>query len=176
MKKADSFSASSLLQLDSSQLPGVLAYRQWSYFSFVPPRFGHVAALDDAFQCLLTITHSLLVPNHRQSDRVILHRYGKALQSLQKAVDEPNSRYYSEILCATGMLSIFEVSLSALNPFVGETLTFLVPQLLNSPNGQLWYHHIAGASQIIQFRGPERFFSDFDIALLLSLGYPIVSF
>lgn len=110
MKKADGFSASSLLQLDSSQLPGVLAYRQWSYFSFIPPRFGHVAALDDAFQCLVTITHSLLVPNHRQSDRVILQRYGKALRSLQKAVDEPNSRYYSEILCATGMLSIFEVS------------------------------------------------------------------
>ncbi|PKK54283.1 hypothetical protein CI102_1725 [Trichoderma harzianum] len=145
--------ASSLLQLDSSQLPGVLAYRQWSYFSLIPPRFGHVAALDDAFQCLVTITHSLLVPNHRQSDRVILQQYGKALQSLQKAVDEPNSRYYSEILCATGMLSIFE--------------------LLNSPNGQLWYHHIAGASQIIQYRGPERFSSDFDIALLLSLGYPI---
>ncbi|KAL7952691.1 hypothetical protein V8C34DRAFT_104109 [Trichoderma compactum] len=147
---------SPLLQLDSSQLPGVLAYRQWSYFSFVPPHFGHVAALDDAFQCLVTITHSLLVPSHRQSDRVILHRYGKALQSLQKAVDEPNIRYYSETLCTTGRLAIFE--------------------LLNSPNGQLWYRHIAGASQIIQFRGPERFSSDFDIALLLSLGYLIVSF
>ncbi|KAL7929787.1 hypothetical protein V8C35DRAFT_314791 [Trichoderma chlorosporum] len=147
--------ASALLQLNSSRLPGVLAYRQWSYFSFIPPRFGHVAALDDAFQCLITIAHSFLVPNYRQSDTVILQRYGKALQSLQKAVDEPNNRYSAEILCATGMLSIFE--------------------LLNSPNGQLWYHHIAGASQIIQFRGPERFSSDFDIALLLSMGYPICS-
>lgn len=39
----------------------------------------------------------------------------------------------------------------------------------------MWFHHIAGAAQIIQFRGPEQFTSDFDIALLLSLSYPIVS-
>lgn len=107
---ANCASASVLLQLDPSLLPSILTCRQWSYFSFVPPRFGHVAPLDDAFRCLVTITHSHLVPDHRRSDRVILQSYGKALQSLQQAFSEPNDRHSAEILCATGLLSIFEVS------------------------------------------------------------------
>ncbi|KAL6901083.1 hypothetical protein GGI43DRAFT_403993 [Trichoderma evansii] len=145
--------ASTLLQLDSSQLPGILTDRQWSYFSFIPSRFGHVVALDDAFRCLITAAHSLLVPNYRRSDEAILQCYGKALQSLQQAIYKPSNRYTAEILCAMGILSIFEI--------------------LNSSKGQLWFHHIAGAAQLIQFRGPAQFTSDFDIALLLSLSYPI---
>ncbi len=50
----------------------------------------------------------------------------------------------------------------------------MVLQLLNSPNGELWGRHVAGASRLIQLRGPARFTSEFDRALLLALGYPIV--
>lgn len=71
-QNANRLSASTLLHLDSSQLPGILADRQWSYFSFLPSRFGHAVALDDAFRCLITAAHSLLVPNCRRSDEVIL--------------------------------------------------------------------------------------------------------
>ncbi|KAK1238187.1 hypothetical protein MKX08_002766 [Trichoderma sp. CBMAI-0020] len=145
--------ASTLLHRDSGQLPGILIDRQWSYFSFIPPRFGHVAALDDAFRCLITAAHSLLVPNDSRGDEVMLHSYGKALQSLQQAIYKPNNRYAAETLCAMGILSIVEI--------------------LNCSKGKLWFHHIAGAAQLIRFRGPEEFTSDFDIALLLSLSFPI---
>jgi hypothetical protein len=48
-------------------------------------------------------------------------------------------------------------------------------QLLNSPNGMYWSQHIAGASRLIQLRGPARFTSEFDKSLFISLSYPIVS-
>jgi hypothetical protein len=65
--------------------------------------------LDDAFRCLITMAHSKLVPSHRVSDKVILARYGTALNSLQLAVNDPEARYGTEALCATGMLALFEV-------------------------------------------------------------------
>ncbi|KAH8896580.1 hypothetical protein GQ53DRAFT_838146 [Thozetella sp. PMI_491] len=144
--------ASAMLQSKPSQLPEVLLCRQWSYFSFIPPRFGHVAALDDAFRCLITVAHSSLVPAHRQSQEKILGYYGKALQSLQFAFEEPEARYTAEVLCAVGMLALFE--------------------LLISPHGR-WCKYIAGASDLIRLRGPKRFTTDFDRALLLALCYPI---
>ncbi len=98
-----------MLQSEPAQLPSVLLCRQWSYFSFIPPRFGHVPALDDAFRSLATIVHSTLVPKHKRSSDTILAYYGKALRSLQCAVNEPAARYTAEVLCAVGMLALFEV-------------------------------------------------------------------
>ena len=99
-----------MLSSDPTQLPGVLLCRQWSYFSFIPTRFGHTLVLDDAFRCLITAAHSILVPTYRQPDSTILSYYGKALHSLQFAVNDPKTRYEPEVLCATGMLGLFEVS------------------------------------------------------------------
>lgn len=104
------YSASAVLRSEPSQLPGVLQCRQWSYFSFVPPRFGDVQALDDAFRSLVTIAHSALLPAHKRSDATILGYYAKALHSLQSAVDDPRTRHTSEVLCAAAILSLFEVS------------------------------------------------------------------
>ena len=78
--------------------------------AFVPPRFGHIAALDDAFRCLVTAAHSTLVTSGpRYSDRT-LACYDKALRSLQSAVDDPRARQKPEILCAVSLLALFEVS------------------------------------------------------------------
>jgi len=38
-----------------------------------------------------------------------------------------------------------------------------------------WSQHIAGASRLIQHRGPSRFSTEFDKCLFISLSYPIVS-
>jgi hypothetical protein len=86
-----------MLQSEPRQLPDVLLCRQWSYFSFIPPRFGHLEALDDAFRCLITIAHSVLVPEYKRSNGMILGYYGKALSSLQSAVNEPKS--YAQPAC-----------------------------------------------------------------------------
>ncbi|KAH8807831.1 hypothetical protein F5884DRAFT_857398 [Xylogone sp. PMI_703] len=148
-----SMTASAMITSEPNQLADVLVCRQWSYFSFIPPRFGHFLVLDDAFRCLVTATHSMLVPSHKLSDGKILSCYGRALRSLQSAVNNPTARYSSEVLCATGMLALFE--------------------LLNSPLGALWSRHIAGASHLIRARGPSRFNSEFDKALFIALSYPI---
>lgn len=99
-----------VLSSEPSWLPGVLSCRQRSYFSFIPPRFGHSVALDDAFRCLITVAHSKLVPDHQSSHELIFSYYGKALRSLQSAVIDPKARYSVEALCATAILALFEVS------------------------------------------------------------------
>lgn len=147
--------ASIILSSDPNRLSGVLSCRQRSYFSYIPPRFGQVSVLDDAFRCLITVTHSMLVPAHKSSQKTILSYYGRALYSLQSAVNDPSLRYSVEVLCATAILALFE--------------------LLNSPNAQPWRDHIAGASRLIQLRGPSRFTSEFDKSLFISLSYPICS-
>ncbi|KAF4613431.1 hypothetical protein G7Y89_g15456 [Cudoniella acicularis] len=145
--------ASTIFASEPSRLSGVLLCHQRSYFSFIPSRFGHSLVLDDAFRCLITVVHSMLVPDHKPSQDKILSCYGKALHSLQSAVSDPAARYSTEAICATAILALFE--------------------LLESPKGQLWSQHIAGASRLIQLKGPSRFTSEFDKALLISLSYPI---
>jgi hypothetical protein len=66
--------------------------------------------LDDAFRCLITVAHSMLVPDHKSSNEMILAYYEKALHSLQSAVKDSIARYSAEVLCATAILALFEVS------------------------------------------------------------------
>lgn len=82
-------------------------------------------ALDDAFRCLITAAHSLLVPNDVRGDEVTLHSYGKALQSLQQAIYKPSNRSAAEILCAMGILSIVEVSPISFAAFISKSLMSL---------------------------------------------------
>ncbi|KAI3322967.1 hypothetical protein HD806DRAFT_497400 [Xylariaceae sp. AK1471] len=145
---------SAVIQMEAGQLRHVLLCRQRSYFSFIPARFGHVVALDDAFRCLVTIVHSKLIPTHKRSDNIIFRYYGKALRSLQSAVDDPVNRYAAETLCAASILALFE--------------------LFNSSNGVIsWSNHMAGVSRLIQLRGPDQFTSEFEQALLIQLANPI---
>jgi hypothetical protein len=57
----------------------------------------------------MIMTHSMLVPSHKPSNNTILATYGKALRSLQDAVNELNSRCAADVLCAVGMLALCEV-------------------------------------------------------------------
>lgn len=103
-------SASATIQSYPGQLGRVLSCRQRSYLSYIPPRFGHVAALDDAYRCLITVAHSNLVANGEQISDKVLAYYGKALRSLQSAIDNPREHQTAEILCAVSLLALFEVS------------------------------------------------------------------
>jgi hypothetical protein len=42
-------------------------------------------------------------------DKVLVY-YGKALRSLQSAIDNPKEHQTAEILCAVSLLALFEVS------------------------------------------------------------------
>ncbi|CAH0058206.1 unnamed protein product [Clonostachys solani] len=144
--------ASTILRTEST-LSNLLVCRQQSYFSFIPSRVGQTEALHNAFQCLRTVAHSTLAPSRKKSDGLIMKDYGKALRSLQCAIDDEMNRYTAETLCAIGLLAIFEV--------------------LNPTTGHMWSRHISGASQLIQARGPSGFNSDFDKSLITALVYPI---
>jgi hypothetical protein len=102
--------ASKILSSEPSRLLGVLSCRQRSYFSFIPSRFGQALVLDDAFRCLITVAHSILVPDHKSSHAKILSYYEKALHSLQLAVNDHRACYSAEVLCATAILAVFEAS------------------------------------------------------------------
>ncbi|CAH0026970.1 unnamed protein product [Clonostachys rhizophaga] len=144
--------ASTILRTEST-LSNLLVCRQQSYFSFIPSRVGQTEALHNAFQCLRTVAHSTLAPSRKTSDDLIMKDYGKALRSLQCAIDDEMNRYTAETLCAIGLLAIFEV--------------------LNPTTGHMWSRHISGASQLIQARGPSGFTSEFDKSLITALVYPI---
>lgn len=62
---------------------------------FIPARFGNALVLDDAFRCLVTTAHSILVLDYRPSNNIILSYYGNALHSLQLAGNDPRARYSS---------------------------------------------------------------------------------
>lgn len=52
----------------------------------------------------------MLVPDCKPSHEKILSFYEKALHSLQLAVNDKKACYSAEVLCATAILAVFEVS------------------------------------------------------------------
>jgi hypothetical protein len=123
------YRAAIVLSSDPSPLAGVLSCRQRSYFSFIPPRFGHSAVLDDAFRALITLAHSRLVPRHRSNHEIIFSNYSKALHSLQSAVNDRKARNSTEVLCATAILALFEVSVPSDMPISSITYQLAAPEL-----------------------------------------------
>ena len=93
-----------------ARLVEILQCRQWSYISFLPSRYGHVACLDDAICCVAArVRHCLSFPRDLPNTRVMM-LYSKALVSLQTALEDPQYCLQPEVLCATEILSIYEVS------------------------------------------------------------------
>ncbi len=57
----------------------------------------------------LTRDAAVLVPDSRPSEKAIFSHYGKAIGSLQAAVNDPKARFNPEVLCATALIALFEV-------------------------------------------------------------------
>ena len=86
----------------------ILRCRQWSYFSYIPSRYGHLSCLDDAARCVISRVRGWL--NGETSPKAtVLSLYSKALNSLQAAVNDSVLCTKPETLCATEVLSIYEV-------------------------------------------------------------------
>ena len=102
-----------IIRAEPSRFPGLLTHRDdrkdESYFSYIGPRYGSSDCLDHALRCLFSKTKSILVPASAVPEAVILSQYDQALASLQAAVNSP---HWSdpEVLCATSILALFEVS------------------------------------------------------------------
>ena len=99
-----------LLHREPLRLAHVLRYRQWSYLSFLPSRYGHSACLDNAVHCLAArLRQWMTAPADPPKDGVLL-LYSKSLASLQCALNDPILCLMPEVLCATAILGIYEVN------------------------------------------------------------------
>ena len=80
-----------------------------SFVSLVPQRLGTNTALDDATTCLLS-SYSALLKGPAAQRKIDLTLYGRALHSLQKALEDPQQCRSTTTLCATILLHRLEVS------------------------------------------------------------------
>lgn len=100
--------ASAILGMPTKELSSLISRRRRSYLSFVPSRYGHSPFLDEAIRCLAIRSRRVLVPSARPPETFEMMQYGRALQSLQAAV---NGEGWTspDVLCAVEILSMFEV-------------------------------------------------------------------
>jgi len=84
------------------------SHKQSSYLSYLPSRYGQIPCLSDATDCVIARARQIISPNRNWESAVICF-YLKALNSLQKALDNPKQRFKPEVLCATEILALYEV-------------------------------------------------------------------
>ncbi|KAK4071359.1 uncharacterized protein Triagg1_6020 [Trichoderma aggressivum f. europaeum] len=115
-------------------------------------------AVDDTQTTKQQIITRDLVTNcpSEEEDGIVFCHYAKALKEVQKAIDDDALRMSQETLYATELLGIFEL----LNP---------------QPQMNSWICHAGGAARLIQLRGPDRFQTDFELALFMAHIGPIVT-
>ncbi|KAB5558541.1 C6 zinc finger domain protein [Coniochaeta sp. 2T2.1] len=124
------------------------------WFKDVPERLGHKVTLDSA---MAAFTLHLL--GKAKQDDVLIGEsrtiYGQALVALQRALNHPAEWKSSETLCATMILSFFEL-------FAG------------TKDAASWMKHAAGVSWLLQQRGPEAHRDDWDRSMLVSFRNIII--
>lgn len=102
--------AARALASQPAQLSGMLLVSDSSYLNFLPTRYKENPLLRDALFCTATQSRWLLRPQSRIADTAILASYGNALQRLQEALTDPDQCLHPDVLCATQVLGLFEVS------------------------------------------------------------------
>ncbi|KAF7563739.1 hypothetical protein G7046_g424 [Stylonectria norvegica] len=86
----------------------------------------------------------ILIPA-KKNKAMELHLYLVALRSLQDALADASTCMDSEVLCASQLLGLHA--------------------LVNSSGDETWSQHIHGSANLIKYRTPSRFESEFDQAL-----------
>jgi hypothetical protein len=103
--------AGETLSANPSQLTHLLRCKQWSYLSYLPSRYGYSDCLKDAVNCIIARVRQILTPADQKLKPKVLLLYGRALKSLQKALDSPAQCYEPEVLGAIEILALYEVSI-----------------------------------------------------------------
>lgn len=102
--------ASRIFATQPSKLPRLMAHPQASYIHNAQSRYGHYSCLDDAIICLSGKAQYLLTETPRISAAKVLSSYSRAISSLSAALSDPKRWLDPEVLCATEMLALVEVS------------------------------------------------------------------
>jgi hypothetical protein len=99
-----------------SHLSQILTKRRWSYFSYLPSRYGQSTCLNDATDCLVSRVRQIVSPDGAPWANTVLALYVRALNSLQTAIQCSDVCLNADVLCATAILSLFEVYQSTMYP------------------------------------------------------------
>ena len=99
------------LATKSSYLINVLRHRQWSFLSYVPSRWGNTLCLDNAVRCVVSRVQDYLSSSTGLPSPQVLKQYTVAIASLQKALSDPSQAVSPDVLCATEVMALYEVSL-----------------------------------------------------------------
>jgi hypothetical protein len=86
--------------------------RIWSYFQYIPLHYQQSILIRSATDCVLARVRCLLTPDDKSWELFALSAYSRALSKLQGAMDSTSQRITAELLCATQMLGLYEVSVS----------------------------------------------------------------
>lgn len=105
-----SYATASSLANKPVMLTEILGRRHWSYLNYLPGRIGHNSALDKAAACVAARAQQWLASPSEPISESILKLYSSALVALQAELQCPNSCLQPDVLCATELLGIYEVS------------------------------------------------------------------
>jgi hypothetical protein len=109
--------AAELLCADPKKLKKLVLRRRDSYLSHIPSRYNSSACVQDALRCLaIKAKRSLCSETKATTTADELRLYGKALRSLQAAVNESGSSTDVDVLCAIEILSLCEVRFYPTHP------------------------------------------------------------
>ncbi|KAL6899917.1 hypothetical protein GGI43DRAFT_53705 [Trichoderma evansii] len=121
--------------------------RNWSYFQYIPLHYQQSVLIRSATDCVLARVRCLLTPDDKKWELFALSFYSRALLKLQDAIYSTSQDITAEVLCATLMLGLYE--------------------LLNPSREDAWIKHAAGATYLIQLRGPQNYKSEFEKCLFM---------
>lgn len=136
------------------------------FLDFLPSRLGYNETLDKAITSVVGALRDICLPEGARSPVTTLWNYSQALKLMQRSLADPNECLSAEVLCAVHLLGIFEVS-----PRIRRNpthFTDVLLQTLRSNGTKKTQAHRQGVYRLYQLRGPQRFRSDFEHALLIS--------
>lgn len=87
-----------------------IPYRSW--LAYIPSRLGYSRSLDAASELLVVATRACRCsdPSTQSVQEICRTPYVQALRSLQEAITTPEEALSAEVLCATMLLGLYEVS------------------------------------------------------------------
>ncbi|KAF2762429.1 hypothetical protein EJ05DRAFT_1428 [Pseudovirgaria hyperparasitica] len=127
-----------------------------SWLRHLPSHYGYCEYLDDAIRCVSARLNQRIAGT--VNEVVVWRLYGKALRSLQNAIESPGGWMNTNVLYASHLLAMFEL---------------LAPGQRYISDG--WNRHRTGTIRLLESRGPEHYSTSFDRAILRAQAMSVVS-
>lgn len=107
------------LQLQDTKLGDwLMGFRETSYLDFVPVHYNSSPLLQSVVNCTMAQYRRAMQPEAQVTEATVFRLYGKALQDLQTALNDDQRRLQPDVLLATAVLQLFEVSVNHAALFV----------------------------------------------------------